>query len=100
MMWAGEEFAPLVAALGAWSQRWSRRQLADDEADLGLLGLEPGDGVRASAFGSDRTVVRLRFVDQPDGKDSWWFVNESGSASSASRIRASRSICTSRPRCA
>jgi DNA-binding HxlR family transcriptional regulator len=76
---AGEEFAPLVAALGTWGQRWSRRQLADDEVDLGLLVWSLESGVRASAFGSDRTVVRLRFVDQPDGKDFWWFVNENGS---------------------
>src|SRR5262245_32591587 len=34
---AGQEFAPIVAALGTWGQRWSRRELAKHEVDLGLL---------------------------------------------------------------
>jgi DNA-binding HxlR family transcriptional regulator len=76
---AGTEFVPLVQALGVWGQRWSRRQLAEEEIDLGLLiwGLERG--VDASAFGVQRTVVRLELTDQPAAKRYWWFVNENGS---------------------
>ena len=75
---AGKEFVPLVEALGVWGQRWSRRQLAEGEIDLGLLiwGLERG--VDAAAFGAPRTVVRLQLTDQPAAKALWWFVNQDG----------------------
>jgi DNA-binding HxlR family transcriptional regulator len=71
----GEEFIPLVEALGVWGQRWSRRQLAENEIDLGLLIWSLERSVDATAFGAGRTVVRLQFTDQPPGKDIWWFVN-------------------------
>lgn len=75
---AGVEFAPLVEGLGVWGQRWARRQLAEHEVDLGLLvwGLERS--VDPDAFGARRSVVQLRFTDQPAGKDLWWFVNQDG----------------------
>ena len=34
---AGQDFVPVVMALGLWGQRWSRRELAAHEVDLGLL---------------------------------------------------------------
>ncbi|EDZ45420.1 transcriptional regulator, HxlR family [Rhodobacterales bacterium Y4I] len=33
---AGAEFLPLVGALGIWGQRWTRRELAEGELDLGF----------------------------------------------------------------
>lgn len=70
---------PLVQALGLWGQRWTRRELAANEADLGLLLLWSLErSVDASAFGEGRTVVRLQLVDQPTGKQLWWYVNEHG----------------------
>jgi len=73
---AGREFIPLVEGLGAWGQRWSRRELVESEIDLGLLlwGLERS--VNAAAFPDNCAVVRLEFTDQPSGKDQWWFVNK------------------------
>lgn len=76
---AGNEFVPLVQALAVWGQRWSRRQLADGEVDLGLLIWSLERSVNADAFGDRRTVVRLLFTDQPKGKAVWWFVNHEGS---------------------
>jgi DNA-binding HxlR family transcriptional regulator len=75
---AGGEFVPLVEALGVWGQRWSRRQLAEGEVDLGLLiwGLERG--VDPDAFEKRRSVVRLQPTDQPAAKSLWWFVNRDG----------------------
>jgi DNA-binding HxlR family transcriptional regulator len=75
---AGSEFVPLVEALGVWGQRWSRRQLAEGEIDLGLLiwGLERG--VDPDAFGPGHSVVRLQLTDQPAAKSLWWFVNRNG----------------------
>lgn len=75
---AGEEFVPLVEALGVWGQRWSRRQLAGNEVDLGLLLWTLERSVKADAFGAEQAVVRLRFSDQPSGKKLWWFVNSDG----------------------
>lgn len=75
---AGEEFVPIMVSLGVWGQRWSRRQLAEHEVDLGLLIWSLERSVRADAFAKKRAVVRLEFTDQPPGKDLWWFVNENG----------------------
>jgi len=73
---AGRDFVPVVEALGIWGQRWSRRELADDEVDLGLLVWSLERSVKADAFGSGRSVVRLQLVDLPPGQSLWWFVNQ------------------------
>jgi DNA-binding HxlR family transcriptional regulator len=75
---AGQEFAPIVEALGVWGQRWSRRELADHEIDLNLLIWSMERGVRADAFGARRCVVLLTFIDQPQGRQHWWFINADG----------------------
>ncbi len=75
---SGEEFVPMIEALGVWGQRWSRRQLAENEIDLGLLLWTLERSVKADAFGTGRSVVRLKLIDQPAGKDLWWFVNAGG----------------------
>lgn len=75
---AGADFVPLVEALGVWGQRWSRRELADNEIDLGLLLWSIERSARADAFGARRSVVRLSFTDQPAGRAVWWFLNEGG----------------------
>jgi DNA-binding HxlR family transcriptional regulator len=72
---AGREFVPLVEALGVWGLRWSRRQLAEGEIDLGLLIWALERSVKTDAFGTKRSVVRLEFPDQPARKQLWWFVN-------------------------
>lgn len=74
---SGSEFAPLVQGLAMWGQRWSRRQLAENEIDLGLLIWSLERSVDPMAFGGKRTVVRLELTDQPASKDLWWFVNHS-----------------------
>lgn len=75
---AGEEFVPFVEALGVWGQRWSRRELADGEMDLGLLVWSLERSVKADAFGAKRSMVRLELTDQPPGKRLWWFLNQDG----------------------
>ncbi len=73
---AGAEFLPLVGALAVWGQRWTRRELADGELDLGLLiwGLEYS--VDPAALGPGRHVLRLDVIDQPVNKRLYWFVCE------------------------
>ncbi|MBM9595932.1 winged helix-turn-helix transcriptional regulator [Roseitranquillus sediminis] len=75
---AGAEFLPLVGALGVWGQRWTRRDLAEGEIDLGLLiwGLEYS--VDPAAFGPERHVLRLDVIDQPESKRLYWFICDGG----------------------
>ncbi|MGK9166033.1 helix-turn-helix transcriptional regulator [Inquilinus limosus] len=75
---AGEEFIPIVMALGVWGQRWSRRELAEHEKDLGLLLWALEKGAHPECLGDGRTVIELEFTDQPDAKRRWWFLNENG----------------------
>lgn len=74
---SGREFTPVIEAMGAWGQRWARRELEDGEVDMDLLlwGIERG--ARADAFGG-RGVVRIEFTDQPAHKSLWWFLCEDG----------------------
>ncbi|WP_421856874.1 winged helix-turn-helix transcriptional regulator [Oricola sp.] len=74
----GREFTPMIEMLGIWGQRWSRRELIDEEVDLGLLVWSIERSVRADALGPERAVVRIDFIDQPAGKRVFWFVNENG----------------------
>jgi DNA-binding HxlR family transcriptional regulator len=77
---AGKDFAPILEGLGVWGQKWSRRELASHEIDLGLLlwGLELS--VKPEAFGARRCIVKLTFTDQPKGKRHFWCINEDGRA--------------------
>lgn len=76
---AGCEFWPIINGLANWGQRWSRRELAENEIDLGLLLWSVEKCARADAFGGERSVLRFEFTDQPAQKRLWWFVNEGGS---------------------
>lgn len=75
---AGEDFVPIVTALGIWGQRWSRRELGKHELNLGLLLWALERGARPESFGAQRTIVEFEFTDQPPRKRHWWFLNESG----------------------
>ncbi|MGF1631721.1 MAG: winged helix-turn-helix transcriptional regulator [Kiloniellaceae bacterium] len=75
---SGREFIPLIIALGTWGQRWSRRQLAEGEIDLGLLVWALERSVDATAFNKAQSLVRIEFTDQPEGARLWWFINHDG----------------------
>lgn len=75
---AGQEFAPIVAALGVWGQRWSRRELEEGEVDVGLLVWALEKDANPQAFGPHRTTIRMEYPDQPTNKRCWWFLNEAG----------------------
>lgn len=75
---AGQDLAPIVLSLGVWGQKWSRRELAKHEVDLGLLLWAIERGAKPEAFRRDRTVVQLKLTDQIEKKRYWWFLNEAG----------------------
>jgi DNA-binding HxlR family transcriptional regulator len=77
---AGREFLPVIEALGEWGRRWSRRELAGEEVDVGRLLWVMERFVRPDAFGARRTVLQFEFTDQPGNRRRWWFVNEPGEA--------------------
>ncbi len=78
---AGQEFVPLVSALGVWGQRWTRRELQDQETDLGLLVWSIESSARAGCFGARKCLIRLELTGQPETKRFWWFMNEDGQCS-------------------
>ncbi|MFD2741490.1 hypothetical protein ACFSUD_18110 [Sulfitobacter aestuarii] len=75
---AGAAFLPLVSALGAWGQRWIRRELTKNALDLGTLIWGLAYSVDPTAFGPDRHVPRLSGFDQPEHKRHDWFLCEAG----------------------
>jgi len=75
---AGKEFVPIIMALGVWGQRWTRRELARNEIDLGLMLWELERGAHPECFGRRRTIIELELTDQPKNKRHWWFLNENG----------------------
>ncbi len=75
---AGRDLVPIVMSLGVWGQKWSRRELARHEIDLGLLLWAIERGANPEAFGRERTVVQLTLADQIPKKRHWWFLNEVG----------------------
>lgn len=75
---AGRDFAPIIDAMGAWGQRWTRRELAAHEIDLDLLlwGIEAN--ADPAAFGRQPAVVAMEFTDLPDHRRRWWYLNDDG----------------------
>ena len=75
---AGEDFAEIVMSLGIWGQKWSRRELAKHEMNLGLLLWAMERGAKPEVLGHDRCVVQLTLTDQIEKKRNWWYLNEAG----------------------
>lgn len=73
---AGEEFAPIIEALGTWGQRWTRRDLQEHEVSLDLLLWAMEKSVNPNAFDKERSLVQLDLTDQPVHRRTWWFLNE------------------------
>jgi DNA-binding HxlR family transcriptional regulator len=76
LTFAGQDFVPIVAALGQWGQKWSRRQLASHELNAGLLLWAMERGASPDAFGGKRAVIKITFTDRPAKKRNYWFVSE------------------------
>jgi DNA-binding HxlR family transcriptional regulator len=75
---AGSDLAPIVLSLGVWGQKWSRRELAKHEVDLGLLLWAIERCAKPDALGRERSLVELKLTDQIEKKRHWWFLNEAG----------------------
>ena len=60
---AGKDFAPIVARLGEWGQRWFRSKFSHDELDVTLLVWDMRRTVKPDAFPPGRTSVQFDFSD-------------------------------------
>jgi DNA-binding HxlR family transcriptional regulator len=75
---AGKDFAPIVARLGEWGQRWYRSKFNHDELDVTLLVWDMRRTVKPDAFPPGRISVQFDFSDLPVSKRTWWLVCERG----------------------
>lgn len=74
---AGEEFRPIVEALGAWGVRWARNE-RDIERDPAILMWDMRRRLAVDRFPDGRTVVLFNFPDATKGKRAWWLVVTGG----------------------
>jgi DNA-binding HxlR family transcriptional regulator len=77
---AGEELRPLIGALGAWGQRWTRQELRPDEVDPELLMWVVRRRLRVQELPCPRAVLRFEFPDVPIALRRFWLVVEDGEA--------------------
>jgi DNA-binding HxlR family transcriptional regulator len=75
---AGKDFAPIVARLGEWGQRWYRSKFSHDELDVTLLVWDMRRTVKPDAFPPGRISVQFDFSDLPASKRTWWLVCDRG----------------------
>ncbi len=73
---AGEELAPVVAAIGEWGVRWLS-SLTEEDLDPVALLWEMQRGLATDALPDGRTVVELHFPDAAAGFRRWWLVMSS-----------------------
>ena len=72
---AGQEFKPIILALGEWGQRWARSDFRSGELDAGLLMWYVHRNVNADEFPPGRTVVQFVFNDLPPAQHLFWIIN-------------------------
>jgi DNA-binding HxlR family transcriptional regulator len=71
---AGEEFRPIVEALGAWGARWVQSDLQKPDRDPSLVMWDMRRRLNLDRFPPGRTVVRFEFPDAHRDKRYWWLV--------------------------
>jgi DNA-binding HxlR family transcriptional regulator len=72
---AGQEFKPIILALGEWGQRWARSDFSSGELNAGLLMWFVHRNVNADEFPPGRTVVQFGFNDLPLAERLFWIIN-------------------------
>jgi DNA-binding HxlR family transcriptional regulator len=71
---AGEELAPLLVQMGAWSERWLRRPVFEETPDTGLLMWWVRGTVRADELPARRSVIHFRFPRAAAKVRYFWLV--------------------------
>ena len=73
---AGQEFKPIIFALGEWGQRWARCDFSSGELNASLLMWYVHRDVNADEFPPGRTVVQFVFNDLPPAEQFFWIIND------------------------
>ena len=73
---AGQEFKPIIFALGEWGQRWARSDFSRAELDAGLLMWDVHRNVKVDEFPLPRTVVQFEFKDLRAAERLFWLINK------------------------
>lgn len=74
---AGEDLRPLIAAIGAWGQRWAR-DIRDEDLDPGWLVWAMHRRLDTRVLPRGRTVIELDFTDVPARHRAFWLVCRDG----------------------
>jgi len=74
---AGEQFRPIILALGEWGQRWAESDFSRDDLDAGLLMWDVHRSVKTGEFPPGRTVVRFEFKDLRPAERLFWLISTS-----------------------
>lgn len=76
----GQELAPVLEMIGAWSERWLRRPVSPDDAEPQFLMWTVRSVVVMDELPQGRTVAHFRFPKAPDKLRYWWLVLEAPQA--------------------
>jgi DNA-binding HxlR family transcriptional regulator len=74
---AGQGLTPVIEAMSAWGQRWSRGAIPDDELDPGSLMWGMRRQIELATVPEEGMVIRFSFRGLPTAKASlrhWWLV--------------------------
>ena len=71
---AGEELRSVMAAIGAWGQRWAR-DIRNEDLDPGWLIWAMHRRFNVAAMPPGRTVIEIVFTDMPAHKRQFWLVH-------------------------
>jgi DNA-binding HxlR family transcriptional regulator len=74
---AGQQFKPIILALGEWGQRWARSDFSSGDLDAGVLMWDVHRSVKTSEFPPGRTVVQFEFKDLRRPERHFWLINTS-----------------------
>lgn len=75
---AGRELGPIVAALGAWGQRWARAEIRPEHLDASLLMWDIHFRIASEALPPHRVVIRFHLQGSSDGHSRFWLVLDGG----------------------
>src|SRR5262249_54631122 len=72
---AGQQFKPIILALGEWGKRWARSDFSSGDLDAGLLMWDVHRTVKTKEFPPGRTVVQFEFKDLRAAERHFWLIN-------------------------
>lgn len=73
---AGRDLRPVVEAFGVWGQRWIESRPSLENLDPSLLMWDMRRNLDPSPLPPARTVIQIRYPEQPPARRDWWLVVE------------------------